>query len=152
MATKRKDPKDFEKRGRPSVYTEELADEICNAIASSELGLAQLVKKHPHWPERSTIFDWKRKFPGFSDKYYEAKKHQACVMFEHVQEIIHDEHDKDDVPFLNLKITTIKWQAGRLNKERYDTTQKELIINNDHIKNDCEQRIKDLDKKNKKEY
>ena len=92
MATKRKDPKDFKKTGRPTDYTPQLADEICDAIASSELGLVHLVNAHPHWPHRGTIFIWMRKHPEFRDKYTLAKEDQQDVCVEYMQEILSEPH------------------------------------------------------------
>lgn len=36
------------KSGRPSPYTEELAEEICIAIVNSDKGIGRLCKEHKH--------------------------------------------------------------------------------------------------------
>jgi hypothetical protein len=121
-------------RGRPTLYTPELADEICEAVASSELGLCHLVDKNPHWPHRANIFIWMRKYPDFRNKYTKAKEDQVEVSVEHMQEIMNEPHkykdletglEKIDVPMLRLKMDAIRWQAGKLKRKKYGDEKQE---------------------------
>lgn len=57
--------------GRPSIYTEELAKEICRRIASGRTTLS--VSRDDDMPARSTIIDWVLSNPQFSVAYARAR-------------------------------------------------------------------------------
>jgi len=123
------------KVGRPTKYTPELGDEICEAIASSELGLMHLCNANPHWPDRSNIFKWRRKHEDFRVKYEKAKEEQTEVCVEYMQELMNESHlyeEKDtgkirvDVPMLRLKMDTMKWQAGKLKPKKFGDVKNEI--------------------------
>lgn len=127
------------KRGRPSKYTPELAEEICQAVASSSDGLRILCAQNPHWPDRSNIFIWLRKHPEFRDLYTLAKKEQSEVMIDYLQELLAEDHhymdengnERLDVAMLRVKVDAIKWQAGKLNPHVYGDTKKDENQDND---------------------
>jgi len=158
--TKKKRPEDFKKNGRPTLYTEELADEICNAIASCHLGLDHLCRENSHWPDRSIIFIWMRKHPGFYDKYIKAKEHQAEAQVDYMLTLANEPHkyidgetgqERTDVPMLRVKMDAIKWQASKLAIKRYgDKT--ETVVTNPELLQDSLDRKNKLDEKNKKDY
>ncbi len=115
------------RKGRPTKYTPELAEEICDSIASSSDGLSLLCSQNPHWPARQNIFIWLRKYSDFRDNYTRAKQQQGEVFVDHLQELMAEEHkyqdefgnERIDVGMLRLKIDTIKWQAGKLLPKQY---------------------------------
>ena len=155
--TKKKEPK---KIGRPTQYNETIADEICDAIASSELGLCHLVDQNPHWPCRQQIFIWRRKYKEFDDKYTHAKEAQVEVSVEHMQEIMNEPHKYEDLEtgfikldhnMLRLKMDAIKWQASKLKPKKFGDT-KEQEPQNSALDEDCKKRYGDMDKRNRKEY
>jgi hypothetical protein len=146
------------KGGRPTKYTIELGDEICEAIASSELGLCHLVDRNPHWPDRATIFTWRRVHEEFRHKYTKAKEDQTEVVVEYMQELMNEPHRyidekgemRVDVPMLRLKTDTWKWHAGKLKPKKFGDN-KEQQTNNPVIHEDVMKRRRELDEKNKKE-
>lgn len=153
-------PKHLKKSGRPTMYTSELANEICDAIASSELGLCHLVDQNPHWPERQVIFIWRRKHPEFDDKYTKAKEDQVEVSVEHMQEIMNEPHKyidmqtghmKVDTGMLRLKMDAIRWQAGKLKPKKFGES-KEQELPNTAVADDCKKRYSEMDKINRKEF
>lgn len=81
---------DFMAAGRPSIYTDELANEICDAIANSVRGLNYLCKKNEHWPVRSTILQWCRDRPRFSDMYTKARQDQADFMADEIIDVAYN--------------------------------------------------------------
>jgi hypothetical protein len=139
VMTKRKDPKDFLKNGRPTLYNEKIADEICAAIASSEKGLYHLVQQYPHWPQRQQIFVWLQKHPEFADKYYKAKENQAEVITDYMQSLVDETHKtvdvngnvKIDVPLLKLKIDSLRWHASKLKPKRFGEAKVQEPLNNE---------------------
>lgn len=156
--TKRKDPKDRLKMGRPTLYTPELGDEICEVIASHKEGLTSLCAKRDHWPAPANIFIWLRRYPDFREKYAQAKSEQVEVSINYMQEMMEEPHhfvddngnNRVDVPMLRVKIDAIKWKASKLQPKKYSDSK------NEEIKNDLlEESIKlkhELDEKNKREY
>lgn len=61
--------KQIAKRGRPGEFTSVIGAEICNAIASTTIGLKVLCIENPHWPNKDTIFFWLKNNYEFSDQY-----------------------------------------------------------------------------------
>lgn len=152
--------KKTKKIGRPSKYTPELGKEIGDAISSSELGLIHLVNANPHWPHRSTIFEWRLKFPEFEDIYSRAKQEQTEVVLEFMQELMNEPHKSEDpetglvkidVPMLNLKLNHMKWHAAKLKPKKFGDA-KEQETNNSDIHDDCKKRQHELNEKLKKDY
>lgn len=113
--------------GRPTDYNDIIADEICDAIASSEKGLQHLCAQNPHWPTRQQIFVWLRKHAEFADKYTKAKSNQVEVSIDYMQELVNEPHhyiddnhnERVDVGMLRTKIDAIKWQASKLAPKKY---------------------------------
>jgi hypothetical protein len=156
----KKIPKNPGRRGKMTTYTPELGTEIAETIASSELGLIHLCKQNPHWPDRATIFTWRRVHADFRDKYTRAKEEQTEVTVEYMQELMNEPHrivDEEtgairiDVPMLRLKIETMKWQAGKLKPKKFgDSTEQKPA--NTELDDDCKKRYAQMDDRNKKDY
>lgn len=114
-------------KGRPTLYTEELADEICDIVSSSSEGLEHLCKARDNWPARQNIYIWLRKYPDFRSKYTQAKRDQTEAYVDHIHELMNDDHhfvdDKGNIrvdsALLRLKIDTLKWHVGKLNPKVY---------------------------------
>ncbi len=62
------------KQGRTSIYTKDLAQDICDKIASSSKGLKKLCAENAHWPNKDTIFTWLKNNSSFADQYARAKR------------------------------------------------------------------------------
>jgi len=158
--TKKKKPEDLMKVGRPTKYTPELGEEICAAIACSELGLIHLVNANPHWPARSTIFMWIRIYPEFKDKYTRAKEDQVEVSVEYMQELMNEPHkwydeetglQKLDHNMMRMKMDAIKWQAAKLKPKKFGDA-KDQELPNTELDEDCKKRYAEMDKRNRKDY
>ena len=124
------------------------------------LGLIHLVNQNPHWPDRATIFTWRRIHDEFRDMYTRAKEDQTEVVVEYMQEVMNEPHKwKDqetgltriDVPMLRLKMDTMKWQAAKLKPKKFGDNKVQEPINTE-VDEDCKKRYADMDKKNRKEY
>lgn len=153
-------PKHLKQSGRPTKYTKELGEEIANAIACSELGLIHLVNANPHWPDRATIFTWRRTNPEFGDLYTRAKEDQTEVVVEYMQELMDEPHKwvdeetgatKIDVPMLRLKMDTMKWHAAKLKPKKFGDS-KEQDLPNHGLDEDCKKRYAGMDKAKRKEF
>lgn len=62
-------------RGRPTAYTQELADEICDRLIGGEL-ITQICQD-AHMPCRQTVWLWREREPDFSDQYARAERLQT---------------------------------------------------------------------------
>jgi hypothetical protein len=146
------------KVGRPSKYTKELAEEICNAIATSGKGLISLCNEHDNWPDRANIFRWINTNLEFRAMYALAKEHQVEVNVDYLQEIMNEPHryinergiEVCDASMLRTKVDAIKWHAAKLKAKKYGVTADESTDNN--LLDKQRKHYADLDAKNKKEY
>ena len=101
-------------QGRPSLYTNEIADEICERIANGET-LKQICEDSKY-PDRSTIFRWLEKSEYFQDVYARARKHQIQS---YVDDIIYtaqnvDASSHESISATRLQIDTKKWFVTKL--------------------------------------
>lgn len=115
-----------------STYTEELADEICEAVSTSPKMLEDLCEENKHWPYAKTIYKWRLKYPDFGQKYAIAKQEQIEPL---VSTILNKARDKSqdfyidsegksqaNTPHLGrlrLEIDAIKWFASKLAPKLY---------------------------------
>jgi hypothetical protein len=72
--------------GHVTEYTNEMADYICDLIATNALSLKYLKLKY-EIPCSTTIFKWLNENEYFAQKYDEAKKLQAKIMFDKISEV-----------------------------------------------------------------
>lgn len=135
--TKRKRPEDLLPRGRPTLYSEELAKLICERVATSTLGLNALCKLHQDLPDKTTVNLWRYKHPEFSTLYAQAKLNQADLLAEECLEIADDATNDwmesfsqegqadgwkvngDHINRCRLRIDTRKWLAAKLLPKQY---------------------------------
>jgi hypothetical protein len=78
------------KIGRPSIYTEEIATEICERIANGES--SRSICKDEHMPFLSTMYRWllKPEHKSFCEQYEIACNVRAEHMFDELLEIADD--------------------------------------------------------------
>lgn len=79
-------------RGRPTIYSEELADRICELIATTPRGIHYVCRENPDLPTVSTIMKWlcEKDKSYFSEGYARAKAAQADLMVEECIDIADD--------------------------------------------------------------
>ena len=108
--------KNNSKIGRPTAYTPQLAEEICDAIACSSKGIKRLCREHENWPSSFTLFKWLRDNEEFSHQYARAKIAQITVI---VDEMLDIAFEAKDVNRARLEIDTRKWLACKLMPKVY---------------------------------
>ena len=119
--------------GRPTDYTEELADEICSLLAE---GLSMRTVCNPDdMPNKSTVFRWIRTIPEFNDQYARAKEESADAMLEETMDIA-DEGTNDwmeandpenpgyklngeHIQRSRLRVDTRKWMMSKMKPKKY---------------------------------
>lgn len=114
------------KAGRPTAYSIEVADAICERIADGES--LRAICKDEDKPSKSTVFRWLKSNEEFRDQYARAKAEMADSLFDDMLAIA-DNTDKDkdedgrvDVDHINrqrIRIETRKWMAGKLKPKVY---------------------------------
>jgi hypothetical protein len=114
--------------GRPSIYTKQIRDEICNRLALGES--IRHITKDKHMPSSATIFNWlldADKRP-FLEQYATARNIQAENMFEELNELadlsVHDIRgdDKSDnarVQARKLQVDTRKWFLSKVLPKKF---------------------------------
>jgi len=110
--TKKKDPKDYLKRGKPlKVFTpdeKKIIEEVFEAISLGQ-SLKSLSEKHDI--PLTTLFDWMMK-PEYAEKYAQAKDKRGYSAIEDVLIAIDElKKGKCDPITTRLLIDTYKWLA-----------------------------------------
>ncbi len=114
--------------GRKSIYTKELAAEICKRIISGES--MRNICKDPHTPCLDTLYTWlaKPEHP-FADQYMRARAIQADVLAEQVLEIADECETLEQSHVAKVRIDARKWWAGKVRPKVYGA-DKVNITNN----------------------
>lgn len=116
--------------GRPTVFTQELADRLCEQWA---LGKSiRTICAAEDMPAISTVFKWLRDDEKFSEQYARAKEEAADLLVEDMLDIADDstadyEEDKKGNLVFNkeavlrskLRTDTRKWISSKLKPKRY---------------------------------
>ena len=119
--------------GRPEIYTQELADRVCEQIA---MGYSmRTVCKADDMPAISTLFKWIREKPEFSKQYTKATEERTEAMSEDILDIADDgtndlmriqkgnEHyeieNKEVTNRSRLRVDTRKWLMSKMKPRKY---------------------------------
>ncbi len=116
------------KVGRPSIYTEELAEIICNRIANGES--VRTIEKDEDMPSGVTIYNWlldeSKKL--FFKQYAKAREIQAENLFEEINELADmsvndivgdDKSDGARVQARKLQVDARKWYLSKVRPQKY---------------------------------
>lgn len=129
--------------GRPSDYTDELGDLICEGV-SRKTPLARLCDENEELPSCRTVYTWLRTHKQFLHNYTRAKEDQADYLVEEALQIADDAGiepaDK------RIRVDTRKWVASRFNAKKYGDKQfiETKDITDDITDEDLKERIAKL--------
>ncbi len=114
-------------RQRNYIYTEELGNEICDAIENSSLGVRGICKINTHFPPARVIRSWFTTYPLFGEQYARAKAAQIENLADEIIEIAdntsRDVFEGSDGQIVinsgainrdRLRIDSRKWTASKL--------------------------------------
>jgi hypothetical protein len=127
-------PAKEKKLGRPTSFTEDIADVICDRIAEGES--LKAICADEDMPSRMTVYRWLQAFPDFCDRYTRAREDQADTLADEIIAIadeqpeviaVLDKHGaliehKLDSAFLawqKNRIDARKWTAMKLKPKKY---------------------------------
>ncbi len=103
--------------GRPSIYNEELAEEICKRISQGESVLS--ICEDEGMPVAKTIYNWllDKDKESFLHKYNNARAIQAELMFDELLKIA----DKSDGEIMRdrLRVDTRKWYLSKVLPKKF---------------------------------
>lgn len=123
--------------GRPTDYTQELADRICERLADGES--MRSIARDDEMPAKATMFRWLREKPEFKDQYAIAKEESCDALFEELLDIADDGSNdwmqyrfKEDgeecigwkvngeaINRSRLRLDTRKWALSKLKPKKY---------------------------------
>ena len=102
--------------GRPSSFTEELADEIFERIASGES--MRMICEADNMPHRATVIRWMAENADFATKCARAREFQSDVM----DDLILDTANactSETAQADKVKIAAYQWRASKLAPKKY---------------------------------
>lgn len=116
------------KIGRPSIFTQELADEICAELAEGKS--IRTVCAPEGKPSIQTFFRWLREKESFREQYARAKEEASDALVEEMLDIsddslpnalenITEKGANAVVQAHKLKVDTRKWIASKLKPKKY---------------------------------
>lgn len=113
-ASKTVKPEKQRKMGRPTLYSEEVAADICAHIASNK-SLTSYCRQSGK-PGLTTVFNWLAKHPEFVNLYAHARETQADMSADEIVEIADTEPDPNKA---RVRIDARKWTAAKLKPKKY---------------------------------
>ena len=114
MAEKKK----AQSRGRPTKYTVELANKICELVS---VGVSlRAISELKDMPDKATIIRWLGSNSDFCDQYARAREEQADFFADEIIEIADAvEEDSNAIAKAKLQIEARKWRAAKLSPKKY---------------------------------
>lgn len=152
--------------GAPTKYNKELADRICDAIATRNCSLRKLCKEDNDFPDEATVRKWLWRHQDFRTKYFEAKRSQIDISVEELDDTIeeslrtyYDErgNERIDSPSASIAIAKAqnrKWYASKLAPKIYGDQKlvEELQGDNEKLKQELLELRAQLEASAKKDY
>lgn len=125
--------------GRPSSYSDAIADVICERLACGESLVT--ICESDGIPSKATVFRWLAddRYARFRDNYARARTRQADAIFDEIIAIADDSSrdvkivdgeavvDHEQVQRARLRIDARKWVAGKLAPSKYGESQRHEI-------------------------
>lgn len=110
------------KVGRPSSYTPEIGDDICERLANGES--LRRICLTPNYPRCATVFRWLASNEQFREQYVRAREAQADTLADEIIDIADGkrteyEGGEKDVNRDRLSVDARKWVAAKLKPKVY---------------------------------
>jgi hypothetical protein len=107
--------------GRPSGFSQEVADAICEALIEGKS--LRSICLAEDMPSKATVCRWLAGNEAFRDQYTHAREFQADTLFDESLDIADERNNDLTQPDLvqraRLRIDTRKWMAGKLRPQKY---------------------------------
>lgn len=116
------------KGGRPSTYSDEIAEIICIRLGGGES--LRTICSEEGMPSQQTVYSWLYKFPEFLEKYTRAREEQAETHADEIVSIADEQpdlvevKDKDgNVVDIKLDSAFIAWQKQRIDARKWNAAK-----------------------------
>lgn len=106
--------------GRPSNYTDEIADAICGRLASGE-PLTRICRDEG-MPSPATVYNWLAADATFLDKYARARESQADTLADEIVRIA-DEAPPPDGETGKIDSAWVAWQRNRVEARKWTASK-----------------------------
>jgi hypothetical protein len=116
--------------GRPSDYTQAMADEICERLAEGES--LRGICRDEEMPSKTSVFRWLASNEAFRDQYAYAREVQAETLADEIITIADDgtndtyvddngnvRTDQEVIGRSRLRVDARKWLAGKMAPKKY---------------------------------
>lgn len=113
--------------GRPSTYTDEMGDKICDLLTQGKS--LRKICESDEFPAASTVYVWLDRFPDFAERYVRAREAATEDMLEDILAIADD--PQIEVQDKRVRIDTRKWAMGKLKPKKYGERQQVDVGNKD---------------------
>lgn len=121
--------------GRPSEFSQETADAICERLADGES--LRSICSDEAMPAKSTVFKWLTQHAQFADQYARAREEQAEALADEIVAIADEaeasvRHEGEEVRLAldttavarnRLRVEARKWVASKLKPKKYGDRQ-----------------------------
>ena len=107
-------------RGRPSLYTDEISEEICRRLAGGES--LRAICRSESMPHVATVLRWLPAHPEFRDQYARAREAQAECFVDQIINIadsVANERESSIVHAARLRIDARRWAASKMAPRKY---------------------------------
>src|SRR5262249_19216088 len=124
-------------RGRPSEYSDEIGERLCEALASGQSLRKACEPKD--MPSPATVYRWLRGRKDFREQYARAREMQADLLFDEILEIADNTNgdvvevkqgdetvlrpNHANVHRARLQVDARKWVVAKLAPKKYSDTQ-----------------------------
>lgn len=102
------------KFGRPTLYSKEICDEICDRLAHGET--LRSILADDHLPVRSAVYRWLDENEDFKDQYTQARVKQADY---YAEMIVDEAFSSNDAAIGRLRMDALKWASSKLAPKKY---------------------------------
>lgn len=121
--------------GGKSAYSKEVADAICEAVATQTRPLEEILKDG-NFPRLKTILEWRRNYPYFHESFKRAKEAQSELYAEQTIQIADKKHvyydqagnervDSGSVAWQAVQIKARQWYASKLFSRQFGSQASE---------------------------
>lgn len=100
--------------GRPSDFTPEIANDICERLAEGES--LRTICSEEDYPDRTTVRRWIKANDEFRLQYAHARECQAET---YAEKIVDDAMTATDAAIGRLRMDALKWAASKLAPKKY---------------------------------
>jgi hypothetical protein len=102
--------------GRPTDYSDEIVEEICERLACGES--MRTICNDEHMPGRATIHRWLNSHKDFETKCARARELQADYMDDLILDVA-NACTPESSPADRVKLSAYQWRASKLKPKKY---------------------------------